>query len=292
MEHLKYNFTLKKLICKDYTVSRENFDLLYDDVLEMYYTHPQPNTQKLPHYYKSENYISHTDSNKKLLDRIYQEVKKYTIGKKVALLESFETNQNYLLDVGCGTGDFLKTATLRSWKIAGVEPNLLARQIASKKLGDSCLLVLDIDKLLAAKQPPLFDVITLWHVLEHIPDFNSYIAKLKSLLKKDGYLLVAVPNYKSYDAKHYQEYWAAYDVPRHLWHFSQNSISKIFDKHQMQVTIILPMRFDSYYVSLLSEKYKTGKSNFIKAFWHAFLSNWKARKSSEYSSLIYIIKNK
>ena len=137
-----------------------------------------------------------------------------------------------------------------------------------------------------------FSLVWASHVLEHVPNYDTYISKLKSLLKKDGHLLVAVPNFKSYDAQHYKEFWAAFDVPRHLWHFSQNAIHKIFYKHKMQVSKIIPLYFDSYYVSLLSEKYKTGKSNIFKAFWFGMLSNWKAKKSTEYSSLIYIIKNK
>lgn len=281
---------MEKIVCKDHTVTSEKFELIFDSSLELYYTYPQPSKQSLPLYYKSEFYISHTDANISLFDRVYQEVKKYTIGKKVALLESFETNTTNLLDVGCGTGDFLKVASERGWKISGVEPNRQARKLATNKLSHSDTIVSDLEKLLDTTKPKQYDVITLWHVLEHVPNYDIYIDKLKSLLKKNGHLFVAVPNYKSYDAQHYKEFWAAYDVPRHLWHFSQNAIKKIFIKHQMQISKTIPLYFDSYYVSLLSEKYKTGKSNIFKAFWVGFLSNWKARKSSEYSSLIYILK--
>lgn len=272
-------------------VSREKFELIFDPSLELYYTHPQPSKQSLPHYYKSETYISHTDARKSIFDKIYHEVKKYTIGKKVALLESFEADGKNLLDIGCGTGDFLKVALERNWEISGVEPNKYARELALEKLVDTATIVSNIDDVIEATPPKQYDVISLWHVLEHIPNYDTYIDKLKSLLKKDGHLLVALPNYKSYDAQHYKEFWAAYDVPRHLWHFSQKSIHKIFEKHEMQVVKILPMYFDSYYVSLLSEKYKTGSSNIFTAFWRGFISNLKASKSSEYSSLIYILKN-
>lgn len=281
---------MNKIVCKDHTVSREKFELIFDPSLELYYTHPQPSKQSLPHYYKSETYISHTDANKSLFDKIYQEVKKYAIGKKVALLESFEGDGKNLLDVGCGTGDFLKAASKRNWEISGVEPNKQARKLALKKLSGSESIVSDLDDLINTSQSEQYDVITLWHVLEHMPNYDNYIDKLNSLLKKEGHLLIAVPNYKSYDAQHYKEFWAAFDVPRHLWHFSQNAIHNVFEKHQMQVSKIIPMHFDSYYVSFLSEKYKTGKSNIFKAFWIGMLSNWKAKKSSEYSSLIYILR--
>lgn len=283
---------MEKIICKDHTVSHERFELQFDSSLEMYATHPQPTNEKLPHYYKSVDYISHTDASKTILDKIYQAVKKYAIGKKIALLESFKTSQKNLLDVGCGTGDFLKVASDRNWKISGIEPNQQARKIALEKLGDANSVVVDLDKLINIEPTKQYDIITLWHVLEHIPNYDAYIIKLKSLLKNDGHLLIAVPNFKSYDAQYYKDFWAAYDVPRHLWHFSKNAIHKIFDKHQMQISKTIPMYFDSYYVSLLSEKYKTGKSNVIKAAWIGFLSNWKAKKSTEYSSLIYLIKNK
>ncbi len=280
---------MEKIVCKDHTVTSEKFELIFDSSLELYATNPQPSEKSLPHYYKSESYISHTDATKSLFDKIYQEVKKYALRKKVALLESFETNTTNLLDVGCGTGDFLKVATERGWTISGIEPNKDARKRAEEKLNDYNTIVADLDELINSTQPKQCDVITLWHVLEHIPNYNTYIEKLKSLLTEDGHLFIAVPNYNSYDAQHYKEFWAAYDVPRHLWHFSQNAIHKIFKTHKMQVVKIIPMRFDSYYVSLLSEKYKTGKSNFVKAFWFGFLSNWKAKKTTEYSSLIYVL---
>jgi predicted SAM-dependent methyltransferase len=137
----------------------------------------------------------------------------------------------------------------------------------------------------------LLDCITMWHVLEHVPNLSEYLVRLKSLLKKDGVLIVAVPNFKSYDASHYKNFWAAYDVPRHLSHFSKNAISRLFLKVNMKVKNKLPLFFDSFYVALLSEKYKNGKSNWIRAFFIGLTSNLKAMRSGEYSSLIYIIKN-
>ena len=280
---------LKKILYKDYTVSGEEFELIYNSDLDMYKTHPQPSEKLLPTYYLSDDYISHTDSNKSVLDKIYQFVKNYTLSKKIKLIQSFNMSEQNLLDIGCGTGDLLKLAEIQNWKVSGVEPNDEARALAQNKITDSNQIVSDLKNLTKASNQ--FDVITLWHVLEHIPILEDYIKTIKSLLKQNGVLVIAVPNFKSYDAQHYKQFWAAYDVPRHLWHFSQKSINDIFQKHQMKVTQILPMRFDSYYVSILSEKYKTGKSNFINAFWIGLLSNLKARNSSEYSSLIYVIKN-
>ena len=171
------------------------------------------------------------------------------------------------------------------WSIDGVEPNTKANKETRSKTFK------EISKDISELNNKQFDVITMWHVLEHVPNLNEYISILKNILKPDGVLVVAVPNHKSYDATYYKEFWAAYDVPRHLWHFSRLSIDKLFQLANMKVTKTVPMKFDSFYVSLLSEKYKTGKSNFIKAFFIGLRSNIKARTSKEYSSLIYVIKN-
>jgi 2-polyprenyl-3-methyl-5-hydroxy-6-metoxy-1,4-benzoquinol methylase len=277
------------LTCNDYSVSNKNFDLLYNSELDMLETSPQPIGEELAGYYKSSDYISHTDSKKSVTDKLYQIVKVYALKNKLKLINSFQTEEKNILDVGCGTGDFLLTCKNGGWNVIGVEPNLRARELAISKLNksNSPIILSDINEI-AAQQ---FDVITLWHVLEHVPNLKEYILKLKSLLKPNGILVVAVPNYKSFDALYYKKYWAAFDVPRHLWHFSKTSINKLFSKENLKVDKILPMKFDSFYVSLLSEKYKTSKSNMVKAFYVGFRSNLKAISTKEYSSLIYIIKN-
>ncbi|SNR51943.1 class I SAM-dependent methyltransferase [Lutibacter flavus] len=277
------------LTCNDYTVSNKKFDLLYNSELDMLETFPQPIGQDLAKYYESSAYISHTDSKKSLTDKLYQIVKSYALKSKLKLIDSFQTEEKNILDVGCGTGEFLLTCKKGGWNVIGVEPNLNARELAISKLNknDSSIILSDINEITAQQ----FDVITLWHVLEHVPNLTKYISKLKSLLKPNGVLLIAVPNYKSFDAMYYKNYWAAFDVPRHLWHFSKTSIKKLFSKENLKVNKILPMKFDSFYVSLLSEKYKTSKSNMLKAFYIGFRSNLKAISTKEYSSLIYIIKN-
>ncbi len=274
--------------CKDYTVSNEIFDLVYDEKYDMLITEPKPHLGKLASYYKSENYISHTDGNTSFFEKIYQKVKKYTIHKKIKLIASFKVHNKTLLDVGCGTGDFLLAAKKRNWKICGIEPNQNARKLAEKKLGEQAVLKSDLDEIRGQK----FDVITLWHVLEHVPDLDNYILELKRMLKSNGVLIIAVPNYKSFDAKFYKQYWAAFDVPRHLWHFSKKAIATLFKEKSMKVKKILPMYFDAFYVSILSEQYKHYKGNILRAFFIGCLSNFKAWRSKEYSSLIYIIQNK
>jgi len=269
------------LNCKDFTVSGETYEVMFNENYDMLVTSPVP--VDLENYYKSEDYISHTDSKKSLLDKVYQSVKNYTLRRKLFLINSFKTPSKNILDVGAGTGDFLKICAANNWDTFGVEPSLNARNVAKEKG------VILIDDLFLIENKK-FDVITLWHVLEHVEKISEYIIKLKELLSEEGRLIIAVPNHKSYDAKYYKEYWAAFDVPRHLWHFSQTSIQKIFSEENMVVEKTIPMRFDSYYVSLLSEKYKTGKMNPLRAFYKGFVSNLKAKTTSEYSSLIYVLK--
>lgn len=276
------------LRCKDHSVSGEEFELLYDIELDMLITSPIPDISELGKYYESGDYISHTDSNASFLDKLYQGVKRFSIQKKVKLLNSFlsKTSKKLtVLDIGSGTGDFLLGCKNSGFEVFGVEPNVRAKSLSESKL-DS-MIYTDISELEEEK----FDFITMWHVLEHIPNLSEYVVHLKSLLKEDGVLIVAVPNYKSYDAVYYEKFWAAFDVPRHLSHFSMNAISRLFSNINMKVDHQLPMIFDSFYVALLSEKYKTGKSNWRKALFIGLLSNLKAWRSGEYSSLIYIIKN-
>lgn len=269
------------LTCKDYTVSGELYLVKLNKEFDMLVTTPVP--KNLGEYYKSEDYISHTDAKDSLFDKLYQSIKNITLKKKLKLINSFNLTSKTILDVGAGTGDFLKVCQNNSWEVFGTEPDLDARTIAINK-------GINLQENLAKFSSQKFDVITLWHVLEHVENLQEYIKSLKELLKVDGKIIVAVPNYKSFDATSYNQFWAAFDVPRHLWHFSQKSISKLFNKEKMVVEKILPMKFDSFYVSLLSEKYKHGKMKPLSAFRKGLQSNLKAKRTGEYSSLIYIIK--
>ncbi|CAM1341249.1 class I SAM-dependent methyltransferase [Tenacibaculum amylolyticum] len=266
---------------KDYSLTKEKFKLEYNKEFDLLVTNPIP--KNLGKYYQFDEYISHTDSKKSLLDKVYQTVRNYTLQKKLKLINSLQTKEKSILDIGCGTGDFLLTCKKDGWKTLGIEPNKKAQDISKTK---NLVIKETIEELSNEK----YDVITLWHVLEHVPNLIEYIHTLEKLLKEEGRLIIAVPNFKSYDAKHYKNYWAAFDVPRHLWHFSQKSISKLFSSVNMEVIKTLPMKFDSYYVSLLSEKYKRGYMNPFFSFFVGLWSNFKAKQTNEYSSLIYIIK--
>lgn len=268
---------------KDFSVSGESFELHQDTDLDMLVTQPQP--ENLAPYYESENYISHTDAQKTFTDKLYQAVKQKNLSNKAQLIENQIDKPDSLLDIGAGTGDFLATAQKAGFTVAGVEPNSKARQLAAHK-------GVHLEPALSNLKERQFQVITLWHVLEHLPNLDEQISTIVSLLKADGTLIIAVPNFKSFDAKHYGTYWAGYDVPRHLWHFSKSAMTKLFDKQGMEVTAIRPMWFDAFYVSMLSEKYKGNKLYLISAFFVGLWSNVKACFTKEHSSLIYILKRK
>ena len=272
------------LTVTDYSVSKEIFDLYHDEELDMLITYPQPGLDVLGKYYESADYISHTDSKRSLFEKAYHFVKGIALKNKLNLINSLQPKKGKILDIGAGTGEFLSVAQQDGWQTTGVEPSDKAKQIAVNK-GVSFV------EAIAQLEDRSFDVITMWHVLEHVPDLDHQIKELKRLLKPTGSLIIAVPNFKSFDAQHYGKFWAAYDVPIHFWHFSKTAIQKLFQKEQMELVKILPMKFDSFYVSLLSEKYKTGRMNFVKAFFIGLWSNIKGKSDLEYSSHIYILKN-
>jgi len=288
--------------CRDYAVSPDEFSILQDKNAELLVTCPQPANENLNKYYESEEYISHTDSKKTVIDQIYQRVKKSALKSKLMLIDRLAPEKGNILDIGCGTGDFLVACKKNGWRATGIEPNEKARKLGLEKLESSTgqkthgIIFQDIKEYLSVvekdKGEKKFDLITLWHVLEHVPAITDFVKELHYLLADNGTLVVAVPNYKSYDAKIYGEFWAAYDVPRHLWHFSKKSITILFSLVEMEIIEIKPMKWDSYYVSLLSEKYKNGKTNYFQAFYNGLVSNRKGRTTGEYSSLIYVLKKK
>ncbi|MGZ4115982.1 MAG: methyltransferase domain-containing protein [Bacteroidia bacterium] len=276
------------LACKDNTVSRETFQIVQCNSCGFKFTNPRPEEDKLGAYYKSEDYVSHSNTKKGFINSTYQSVRKYTLLKKLQLISKYYKTGK-ILDIGCGTGEFLNTCKNAQWETFGIEPDPDAKKMASTNFGLDVKAETEIKNLEAEK----FDVISMWHVLEHVPKLNERIEDLKRLIKPNGLIIIAVPNCNSLDAKIYKENWAAYDVPRHLYHFTPKDIEQIFRNHGLELFKILPMIFDSYYVSMLSEKIKTGRTNIIRSTWNGFRSNLSAMGSGKtYSSQIYLIRKK
>jgi 2-polyprenyl-3-methyl-5-hydroxy-6-metoxy-1,4-benzoquinol methylase len=278
------------LSCVDHTVSHETFPLLKCANCTFIVTSPRPTDGDLGAYYLSDEYISHSSKATTLFDKIYRLARHFTLRWKLRLvLEnlSVNTGKPSLLDYGCGTGAFLKTAKDKGFIVAGVEPSQIARHTAIKITGEQ------IAKRLVDIDTDQFDAITLWHVLEHIPDLSQTVSALKMLLATNGTMFIAVPNHNSIDAKIYGSNWAAYDVPRHLWHFNRDTMKLLMATHGLRIEKIIPMKLDAFYVSMLSEKTKpkaNAPSIAIKGFINGLRSNF-GKNNGDYSSLIYIIKN-
>lgn len=271
------------LKCLDYMKSKETFLLVECQDCQFIFTNPRPNDEMLGEYYKFEDYISHSDTKKGLISKCYHAVRIINIKNKIKLLPK---KKGLLLEIGSGTGKLLAKCKQIGWNVIGVEPNSYARKIAKEVNGIE--LLKDTTELQLKSNS--VDAVMMWHVLEHIPNLNESLKKISTLLKTNGVLIIGVPNSKSYDATKYKENWAGYDVPRHLSHFQKSSLKILAEKHGFEVKKIKPMAFDSFYTSLLSEKIKSGKYNYVKGFSTGLKSNVKAMLGNgEYSSLIFIL---
>jgi 2-polyprenyl-3-methyl-5-hydroxy-6-metoxy-1,4-benzoquinol methylase len=274
---------------EDYTVSHKEFTIQQCNSCYFLFTNPRPSEEQIGAYYESQDYISHHDEAKDLMSKAYTSVRNHTIEKKVELINSLVQPKGTLLDIGCGTGNFLSAVKANGWKTFGTEPDSGARAIASKRVGATIFENVN-DDAMGAQQ---YDIISMWHVLEHVHKLNETIDWLQNHLKPNGRIIIAVPNPQSYDAAKYGRFWAAYDVPRHLYHFTRATMKNLLQRHGLTVQKILPMWFDSFYVSMLSTKYKTKKMDIIDSALTGLRSNLKGRsgqnKELNTSSLIYII---
>ena len=281
--------------CVDYTVSRETFQVVQCEACGFRFTNPRPDENEIGKYYESEEYISHSGTSRGVVNKIYGMVRNLTIKQKVKLINKQILNPKSqtrnALDIGCGTGEFLNACKQNGWNVTGIEPSEVARKHAKENFG---IEPLTPEKLFEISEKK-FNVITMWHVLEHVHQLHKTIEQINKPLVDEGALIVAVPNCNSFDAKKYGEHWAAWDLPRHIYHFTKKDIEKLFSSLGFKLQEVLPMKFDSYYVSLLSEKYKTGSANLISGFVSGLKSNLNAGGESRllsggYSSQIYILK--
>lgn len=277
------------LTAKDHTVSKQRFQIVRCESCGFLFTNPRPFAEAIGGYYESTDYISHHDAGKDAMSRMYNGVRELTTQQKIKLLEKSVGQTGSLLDIGSGTGFFLSRSKAAGWKVTGTEPDTQARQVGQERVGE---------RLFESIWDPYFntrvyDAITMWHVLEHVHLLNETFDWLHEHLNPKGKLVIAVPNPESEDARVFKENWAAYDVPRHLYHFTKKSMRELAGAHGFSVETIVPMWFDSYYVSLLSSRYEQGKTNVFRSLREGTISNWKGRPSTSApvntSSLIYIL---
>jgi 2-polyprenyl-3-methyl-5-hydroxy-6-metoxy-1,4-benzoquinol methylase len=268
---------------KDYSVSGEPFNIVSCNNCHFRFTNPRPRPEDLGKYYESADYISHTNQGNTLVNGMYKKARSFTIRWKLKLIQANQP-KGTLLDFGCGTGQFLEYCQKHGWKINGVEPGEGARAIANEATDGKVV------EALSQLESSSYNVITLWHVLEHIAHLNETFEQLKQHLKSDGEMLIAVPNSEAKDAQEFGAHWAAYDVPRHLYHFTPETMAKFMAKHGMTIVETIPMKLDAYYVSLLSNKHKNGSQKLLKSFLNGLQSNSYANKSGNFSSLIYRVR--
>jgi len=271
---------------KDYFLSEESFSILQCKQCSFLLTSPVPDNNELPRYYASDEYISHSAKRKGLINSIYLLARNYTVQSKFRIVDQRVSGKR-ILDIGCGTGELLGRFKSRGYETSGIEPNEDARKFAAKAYQ------LDIfnEEAITGFESGRFDAVMMWHVLEHVASLEERIMQIVRIMHKEGTLFVALPNCRSLDAKIYERYWAAWDVPRHLYHFTRDSVEKLFEKCGMAVQEVLPMKLDAFYISMLSEKYRSGKRKFVKGLINGWRSNiFAGKNNNEYSSLIYVIK--
>lgn len=267
---------------KDYFLTQEEFELFQCDHCGLVFTVPRPTPEVIGNYYKSDEYYSHQQNSKGFIPKIYERVKSINLRGKVAMATS-DMVKGRLLDIGCGVGDFLLQIKKLGWEVMGIEPSEQAANIAQSRLGFTPLIPTDYEKL----PDQSFDVITMWHVLEHVDDLKSQTKELKRLLRPGGRLVIALPNYQSFDCQYYNDKWAAWDVPRHLNHFTQDCLQGILNANDFKYLDTQRLIWDAYYISFLSEKYLGHSFPLIRGAWVGLKSNCKARRSGMYSSLVY-----
>ncbi len=281
------NNSLSEFIqCDDYSISKETFTIVKCNTCSYCFTNPRPGINEIGSYYQSDIYISHHANKTGFIPWIYRNIRDKQFVNKTNLIKEFSTKNISLLDIGCGTGDFLQYCKSLGWNVKGVEPDEDARKQANSKQ-------ISVDSLsFLESTSEKYDVITMWHVLEHVHNLDERLQQLSSLIKDDGVIIIAVPNLNSWDAKYYKKFWAAYDVPRHISHFSIATISHLFKNHKFNLLKIVPMKFDAFYVSIKSEEYKKKSfiMNLISGTINGLKSNLDAVKTKEYSSLIYVFK--
>ncbi len=282
----EYNDFKNVFTCTDYFVSGEDFDIVSCNNCNLRVTQHFLKESELDKYYHSENYISHSNTHRGITNRIYHVARKQMLKKKRKWVgKEVSGTDKKLLDVGCGTGYFAVLMQEKGWNVLCVEKNENAGKFARENFGLEVM-----QSLKNIDENSRFDAITLWHVLEHLSDLNNAMQTFSRLLTRQGTLFIAVPNHKSADASKYHNHWAAYDVPRHLWHFAPAQMLRLAEKHGFRVTAIKPLHLDGFYISILSEKYKGSSVCFIKGFLSG-LNTWLKTLANieKSSSLLYVL---
>ncbi|NOU46403.1 MAG: methyltransferase domain-containing protein [Bacteroidales bacterium] len=266
----------------DFFLTKEKFALGSCDKCGLVFTNPRPKSDNLSRYYESDKYYSHTSNQAGIIPFIYRRIKEINLKTKFKQVTIGLTGGK-VLDIGCGTGDFLAVCQRAGFEVSGIEPNPMAAEFAAAKIHRRIFDPSQSNELLDSE----FDLITMWHVLEHVSDLKVQILELYRLTKSGGKVVIALPNYLSFDAMHYDENWAAWDVPRHLYHFSKQVIDGMMKENGFESGKCYPMKWDAFYVSMLSEQNRGSALGIVRAFAIGLISNIRARRKKNYSSMVY-----
>jgi len=269
---------------KDFFFTKEEFSITKCDTCGFVFTNPVPDPSEIGKYYETEKYLSHNSDKKGIISSIYSKVREQNLKNKYSLVSN-RIEKGKIMDIGCGTGELLSYFNKRGWETVGIEPSESAREYASKT---HKLQVGGIDTLTKMKNAD-FDVVSMWHVLEHVYDLHDRMQTIYNLLKPNGIGFIALPMIDSPDSIKFGKYWAGLDVPRHLHHFSKNTFELLAKKNGFKTVAKYPMKFDSLYVSWLSYQAKGKSLAFPLGVLQGILSNLKADKNRNYSSMIFVI---
>ncbi len=278
------------LTCTDHLISRQEFELYKCTQCGFIFTHEYPEEKEIGRYYDSENYISQDDRAKGIINKAYVAVRDIMLQRKLRIVEiATGLIRGNILDIGCGTGYFAGTMKEAGWIVTGIEPNKKARDFGVSRFG---IQVLSPDRI-SDLPDKSFDCITMWHVMEHLYDPKWYSDEISRLLQPNGICLAALPNSDSSDAGYYAGHWAAFDVPRHLWHFNPSTVELFWAKKGFEVVRIECLALDVFYISILSEKNKGSRLPFIKGLGiGGFFALKSAFNKNKCSSLIYFLRKK
>jgi len=275
----------------DYKITQETFSLEKCPECTLIFTVDPPLGENIGRYYESDDYLEHSNRKNDLFSKMYSWGRDLMFGYKYGIIKKLGP-KGKILDIGAGSGYYLNFMSKKGYEVQGIEMSERARNHAKSEHG----LHIHPDEMFHNRDfKQKFDMISLWHVMEHLYDLNKVMKRFDELLNPNGSLVIALPNYNALEVQTYKKYWNGWDVPRHLWHFSPQSIRKLVGNHGFEITSMHTMPLDPLFNTLLTNKYRKGNplvnvlrmgtvgvASLIQGFFNV----------EKASSIIYIIKRK